>query len=130
MVEMSAAAGGVLSAGEADGLLLARLSILAPLALPAGTAPLVAVVSVSPAGQAEILSESRQASRLHCSCHVATMPLKPSGALTRQHAECRPKLLGLLQISVMIVKEFSLGVAEVYSRNAHLSGKGCPLCRN
>ena len=81
MVEMSAAAAGVLSDGEAAGLLLAHLSILAPLPLPAVTAPLVAVVSISPAGQAEILSETRQASRLYCSCHVATKPLQPSGAL-------------------------------------------------
>ena len=73
------AAAGVLSDGEAAEPLLAQLSISTPLVLPALSAPAVAVVRVSPAGRAEILSETaaaRQASRLHCSCSVATTPLQ------------------------------------------------------
>ena len=89
MVEMSAAAAGVLSQGEAAETLLARLSISAPLLLPGLTAPAVADVSISPAGHASILSEAanaRQATSLHCSCSLATMPLRLSGAPTCQEA--------------------------------------------
>ena len=89
MVEMSAAAAGLLSEGEAAVSLLARLSISAPLVLPGVAAPAAAVVSISRAGHASILSEAataRQATSLHCSCSVATMAQQPSGALTCQQA--------------------------------------------
>lgn len=91
MVEMSAAAAAVLSDGEAAVPLLAKLSISAPLMLPGPTSPAVATVSVSQAGQADILSGAagtRQASRLHCSCSVGRMPLQPSGALDLQTVPC------------------------------------------
>lgn len=91
MVEMSAAAAAVLSDGEAAVPLLVNLSISAPLMLPGPTSPAVATVSISQAGQADILSEAagtRQASRLHCSCSVGRMPLQPSGALTLRSVPC------------------------------------------
>lgn len=87
MVEMSTTAAAVMSEGEAAEPLLAHLSISAPLVLPGVTAPAAAVVSISRAGHASILSEAataRQATSLHCSCSVATM--QPSGALPCQQA--------------------------------------------
>lgn len=89
MVEMSAAAAGVLSDGEGAEPLLVHLSISTPLVLPAVAAPALAVVRVSPAGRAEILSEAttaRSASRLHCSCIVATTPLQQELAEPKRQA--------------------------------------------
>ena len=92
MVEMSAAAAGVLSDGEAAKPLLAHLSISTPLVLPAVSASALAVVKISPAGRAEILSETaptRQAVRLHCSCIVAQMPLQQELASQKRQAVTR-----------------------------------------
>ena len=92
MLEMSAAAAAVLSDGEPAVPFLANLNISAPLMLPGPTSPAVVTVSVSQAGQADILSGAagiRQASRLHCSCSVGRRPLQPSGALTLQSLPCQ-----------------------------------------
>ena len=89
MVEMGAAAAAVLS--DAAVPLLANLNIAAPMMLPSPASPAVATVSVSQAGQADILSEAagtRQVSRLHCSCSVRRMPLQPSGNFTLQSVPC------------------------------------------
>ena len=84
MAEMSCAAAEVLTDEEAARPLLTHLTVSAPLVLSGMTTPAVVIVRVSPAGQAEILSQTattRRPSRLHSDCIVARMPLQPSGDL-------------------------------------------------
>ena len=76
MVEMSAAAAGALTDGEPAAALLTGMSISAPLVLARMGAPVWATISVSYAGQAEVLSG---ANRVHSSARMAAVPVRSTG---------------------------------------------------
>ena len=76
MVEISAAAAGALTDGEPAAALLTGMSISAPLVLAHMGAPVWATISISYAGQAEVLSG---ANTVHSSARMTAVPVRSTG---------------------------------------------------